>query len=68
MFRGIPVPTFKGNKSVLSNVIGCGSLTAVFYQNIPTFHLLYGNSNSDKDLKKRLITITMGCRNIIHMH
>ena len=67
MFRAIAVPKFKGNRSVLSNVIECVSLTAVFNWNIPTFDILYENLNSDKDLKKRFMIITISCRNIIHM-
>ena len=34
MFRGIAAPKFQENRFVLSNVIECDHLTAVFYRNI----------------------------------
>ena len=37
---GRAVPKFKGNTSVLSNVTGCGCLTAICYRNISAFRIL----------------------------
>ena len=40
VFRGIAFPKFQENRSVLSNAIECGYLTAIFYHIIPAFHVL----------------------------
>ena len=64
VFRGIAAPKFQEHRFVLSNVIQCGHLTAVFYRNISVFLILLANLIFRQISKNRFIIINCSnCRN-----